>query len=639
MHRLQNRVTSSWPRVSALGALALFLGACGKESGVAPAAQGDASAAAATAPATDPADPAASGLAPGEQPMFTATMKEGPAKPAAAYDAGRDPLGEPLVVGDRRFSREDIRRQLVLGPFGVQAIELHKLEIQIDAEIARQVAQGADPARFELSRDVVEKEIEDARTRVQRLYEGQDVRLEDIQPVDDPLWLEGIKVTRRFFTVFLPANPYEWPETTVDAITTQRGGVEMWEQLKESFNEMKDLAATDIDDIEGYKGKMMVDMVLATQVKRHLDRLADVKTVEDGLPAGVVMEVHGQPILVDDVWPLLEAKVTPVEVEQAKQWLANTWIAQQDLEASGHWVDDATLEEMYEAHVGPYRDSPFSMEMVATRIKRFPSMEAYREWYRIYRSFSAKLDDDYRQRALETFGEEIDAEVASLQAGPSTVGPAASTPEGIRNQVIGDFARRIYDTDLRKLARQRTGYIIGAGTISVEVILLSAYDFKNQKWRPDGWSQAEEKAREVSRQLAQREIRWPEAFERYSEFYEPPAPTGQQFAPTENENGRFLNVQRNDLLRNLGESDYSLFLAGDSVTDIIFFEQEVGKVAGPLKGPYGYYISFLRARRGPKMEVTVDNPSHRELLDQEFKTLALNRHVQKLLEKTGVRGL
>jgi hypothetical protein len=39
------------------------------------------------------------------------------------------------------------------------------------------------------------------------------------------------------------------------------------------------------------------------------------------------------------------------------------------------------------------------------------------------------------------------------------------------------------------------------------------------------------------------------------------------------------------------------------------------------------------------MEVTVDNPSHRELLDQEFKTLALNRHVQKLLEQTGVQGL
>lgn len=634
MHRLQNRATSSWPRVSALGALAFLFGACGKESGVAPAERQ------ASAPAASAAsDPAASGLAPGEEPMFSATMKEGPAKPASAYDAARDPLGEPLVVGDKTFSRDDVRRQLVLGPFGVNAIELKKLEIETEAEIARQVSQGADPARFELSEDVVQKEIAVARKRVEQLYEGQDVRLEDLQPLDDPLWLESIEVSRKFMNVFLPANPYEWPETTVDAITAQRGGVEMWEQLKESFDEMKELAETEVDDVESYRGKMMVDMVLASQVKRHLDGLARVKTVADGLPDGVVMEVHGQPILVDDVWPLLEAKVTPVEVEQAKQWLANTWIVRQDLEASGHWVDEASFADMYEAHVGPYRDSPFSMEMVALRIKHFPSMEAYRDWYRIYRSFGAKLEDDYRQRALETYGADIDAEVASLQEGPSTVGPAASTPEGIRNQVVGDFARRIYDTDLRRLARQRTGYIIGAGTISVEVILLSAYDFQNQKWRLDGWSKAEEKAREVSRQLAQREIRWPDAFERYSEFHQPPVPTAQQVAPTENEGGRFMNVQRNDLLRNLGESDYSLFLAGDSVTDIIFFEQEVGKVAGPFKGPYGYYISFLRARRGPKMEVEVDNPSHRELLDQEFKTLALNRHVQKLLEQSGVQGL
>src|SRR6185503_1308721 len=153
--------------------------------------------------------------------------------------------------------------------------------------------------------------------------------------------------------------------------------------------------------------------------------------------------------------------------------------------------------------------------------------------------------------------------------------------------------------------------------IQADIILVSAYDFAHKRWKENGWEEAEKRTKQMMQELAG-DLAWKDAVEKYSDFYDVPVPTDQASQFTLNNKGRFRSLARNELMKRLDESVYSCFVAGESLTDYIFFDLPVNQIQEPIKGPFGYYLTKVYSRGGPKRMLDLENPDHRELIEQDF---------------------
>jgi hypothetical protein len=145
----------------------------------------------------------------------------------------------------------------------------------------------------------------------------------------------------------------------------------------------------------------------------------------------------------------------------------------------------------------------------------------------------------------------------------------------------------------------------------------------------------------VVRLLIEEQRPWDELVEKYSDYYEPPTPKSKRGQEPQKRQvkGRFRNIQRNGLMRELGESDYGTFLTGTSVTDFIFFEQEVGSLGQPVRGPLGWYLPRLIRRTKPPTRIPMDEATLNELALDDYLNTKLNRWAQELIAKSEVYGL
>ena len=249
---------------------------------------------------------------------------------------------------------------------------------------------------------------------------------------------------------------------------------------------------------------------------------AEIVTDRTKLAEGVLMQVNGENILVKDIWSQIKDDITSAEVREAKQWLANMILLERALTEAGVWISDEEAERVYREHVDPYKDSIFSIERLAVSVSRFPSAMAYKDYYRAYESFRRKIADRMTEEAL------------------------------------------------KKFEKERTRHLVGQVSVDADVILLSAYDFEKNEWKESGWQEAKAKVQEVLKALVEEGRPWEQVLNEYSEFHDPPVPVSQRNQAQKPEwvtdQGRFRNKQRNLLLKNLDESEYWLFLNGESIT-------------------------------------------------------------------------
>ena len=96
--------------------------------------------------------------------------------------------------------------------------------------------------------------------------------------------------------------------------------------------------------------------------------------------------------------------------------------------------------------------------------------------------------------------------------------------------------------------------------------------------------------------------------------------------------GRFGMKNRNELLQQLGESDWSLFLSGNTITDYIFFDLEVGLPSQPVRGPHGFYIAKVKRRTGPASRITIGPDGQRPLVEQDYLNTRFNAFCQEQVE-------
>jgi hypothetical protein len=537
----------------------------------------------------------------------TSTAAE--ATPAAATPAEQPAieLGGPLVIpGDRvaaalaaagaptedartiEVPEAELKRWLIYGA-GAQELEARKVDIFIREELEARVRAGISIEGLEVDEQDVELQIQRMREQVAKEYPSlafESVIAHQGLAVED---LRGRTAQSQLFNaVFLPDDPSEWPDTTRAAIL-EGAGPEFVNNLQDSYAERMRLQAEGQGSGPDETGQALFKTMLRGMVLRAINDAAEVHTVSDGLPPELVMVVNGVEIHTEDVFNTIASRINEEDVRRARSWVARTELLRQALQASGHYLDDLTFHKLYDEHEEPYRGSPFSLELVARQYKGFPSMESYRQHFRLQESFRRKIADEVTTEKLK---EHLD---------------------------------------------RRAGRLIGLAEVAADVMLLSAFDFENNRWMENGWQSARERATEVGRKLAEGGgENWDELLESYSGFWDPPLPTTpQEQAPTRMNKGRFESLNRNLFLQRLRESDYLTFLNGSSVADTVFFDLEAGQFGGPWRGPYGYYIAVVRDRKPQAQPVLLSNPNHRTMVEQDFLTVRLNEFARSLHTAAG----
>jgi hypothetical protein len=560
-----------------------------------------------------------------------------------ASDATAEELVDtPLVVNGETVPTAEIRRTIAMGPRGATIVESQKTRVLIDEEIARRIEEGAPAERFEVSGEQIQKTIDEAQEQLRREYPGgeyTDIRA--LYPMSEEAWRAQIETTLLFDKVYLPENPAEYPETTRQAMEAGAGGPQLLQQLQQSFDQRKEKADAGEEIAEDPAGKAFMTMVQRQLVMKHLNESADIQWPEDGLPVDVICRVNGKDITVDEVWKAIEHNIDPQDVQSARIWFAKRAAVRQALQEGGHWLDDGEFREAYHAHSDPYKESFLSIEILATQYKGFPSVQTYKDYFRISESFKRMVVDRFRQKALAEHAAEIDAEVERRTGEAPSDGSEPLSAEALREEVVQAKAQALYDAALDKHNEERTDDLFGLARVESEMLLASAYDFSKGRWKPEGWAQAEEHAKLAAKELSEGRP-WSEVLSEHSEFFDPPTPVsaqGQEQPQGRKNKGRFGAKNRNELLQIVGDNDYSMFLLGSSIVDHVFFEQEVGTIDGPFKGPHGYYITKVVNRLPPTNSRPMSRSGYKDLVEQDYIATYLIQFAEEELARAEVRGL
>jgi hypothetical protein len=508
------------------------------------------------------------------------------ARPSIPDLPADDPiLGRPLVINGKLVPFEDIRKQMCLNSIGAAEIADARIKIFVDEERARLAGVGAPQERYELGATEVADYIKTVEDNLKTEFPEGEIDVDDVMrslASHDPK--EKLAIQIQFSKLFMPDDPADFPPLTQEAILKQQGGQQVLEHYQQVAESRKGVTGPIVKD----EAERQFDGAIMQQILAHLMDVASI--VADPAP-GVLYRVNGVDITMDSIWGRIKDRVTAADVLTAKQWIVNSTVLCDALTAAGAWLNDEEAFAAYFAHSDPYKDSIFSQERVALMVKMFPSIEYYKQYRRFYDSF---------QRMHPPTAEE-----------------------------------------LKQHSDYRTKKIVGQVSADVDVVLCAAFEIKTNEWKEDGWMSAENRMRDVLDLLVEEQRPWEELLERYSDFYEPPVPMSQRpfQAPPTQRKGQFRNMQRNALLPQLGESDYTLFLNGTSVTDFIFFDQEVGSLGQPLRGPWGWYLPrLLRRTRAPE-RVSMDQATMDALVLDDYLTYHLNAWTQKLIQESEVYGL
>ena len=196
------------------------------------------------------------------------------------------------------------------------------------------------------------------------------------------------------------------------------------------------------------------------------------------------------------------------------------------------------------------------------------------------------------------------------------------------------------EQNLRSFGSQRTKKLIGRTMVDVDVILLSAFDFKLNRWKPNGWKEAGQRAQEVLRLLVEEGRPWDEVLDEHSDFYDPPTPKSMEGLPDNSFNkGRFRAKPRNQLMNVLDESEYWQFLHGTTITDFVFFEQEEGTIQPPMRGPAGWYIPRLLNRIQSPDQLVKNQESYMVMVEQDYVMTHLSELTSELRAQAAIYGL
>jgi hypothetical protein len=541
-----------------------------------------------------------------------------PQEPIPATQPGKDgekplaerPLGAPIVFDGEPIPEQEVLRFLCLG-LGRQQVETAKIGVIIETELTMRAASGEDISKYEVPRAKIAASLEKQRMDFLERYPSLDFPTEVGRAfLSLDLYREQLTQTLLFDLLFFPDNPDEWPPLTTEAIIQGTGNMDFVDDAKESYQyRYQQQLQEGLDEIPA--DDPIFTEYLRSMVLETLTDFSTIVTDPDSLPDGVLVTVDGTPVMIDDIFEKIKAHVSVDRFDDARLFVTLMHVTRKDLESSvcracegagaeceacdgSGRVNEMMSEQEFAQAWAP--GTPLSQvikeqDMLARNVYGFPSIESYvyylREQWSLRKRYKEQLAD---------------------------------------KELLGSYIEH-----LNKIA--------GAGKVDCEVILATSYDFPNNRWKEDGgWEYAEKKAAEIKK-LLDEGADWKETLDLHSEFWDPPLPEkGQKPQFGYNFKGRFGPQTRNQLLTRFEESEFTWLLRRESISDRVFFEQEIGSVIGPFKGTRGYYISKLKSRTQPTSGLRLEEPRHVEFIVDHYMRREFMDYAHGLLDKAREEG-
>ncbi len=577
------------------------------------------------------------------------------AAPLAVQADGTSIFGAPVIVNGRRITDNEIKRYLCHA-IGHSDVDMFKFGVMIRQELSKRRQAGAteaELARFGVSDAELERRIKREREDFLLRYPSLDFATEvGRAELSLELFRDRLRQTMVFDKLFMSDDPKDWPEITRSIIIEGLG--EGWindsvisysTRLKRMFQgqreQMNQLgfgayldqleAIGDRDSVtliaalenplaqqalakltEAGVGDIQPDDPIAIEATRstllqafnnyaivHIDADAIAAALPAGDPAAVAAEadaiielVEGEPVYIDQVWKRVGPYATPENVTDAKRFLTLIALLEHDLAAKGAlmtpaefrawWPTTARNDQKY-----TYMEFLNQNEMLSSQVLGFPSLFSFSHYIRVIESY--------------------------------------------RKTIADELAKDELLVPLLPMINQ----IAGAAKLSVNVILLSAYDFDHCKWKENGWADAKQRALDLKAAL-DGGAEWKPMLDLHSEWWDPPMP---EFGNKPMQNyyfgGTFGDqpLTRNQVMNYLLESEFRTLLYGAPATDHIFFEQKMGTVDGPFRGPKGYYIARITAKSPPSRPLDLKEPVHRQIAEHHYLKNSLNARAMSLLNE------
>ncbi len=523
------------------------------------------------AAATAPKPPAPGFQAPAPAPLPVPVVL-GPDSKVDPHSLSGKNLGGPIHVFGKTIEEQELRRYLCYG-IGSKQLDSMKFGVMCDQEIAKRKAAGEDISQLVVSDAEFDKALEKTRKDFLQKYPTLDFPIEvgraflslDIYKVE-------LRRTMLFDKVFFPEDPAKWPSVTVEAVILASNGRAFVDDSIESYAARKQMQIDQkLEDLPP-EDPILVD-TLRSWLLESLNQFAVVESDLGKLPPDTLMIVEGVPVKTAALWNMIEPYVTWENVADMRRFLTQMAVAEHDLVKRDMLISQEEFEKNFTPNV-PYKDALSNYEMVAIVLYGFPSMQADIRYERLLRSYLKLIADE------------------------------------------------LATDDKLMPYMQRANLVAGASKIDAEVILASAYDYGNSRWKADGWKSAEAKGKELKQKLDSG-ANWGDLLELYSEFWDPPMPeVGQKPQFGFKFKGRFGEQTRNQFVGDLDESEFTMLLRGKSVADEIFFDQKVGSISDLYKGSRGYYIARVNSRKPGNAGLNLQAPANRQYV---VNFIAMNR--------------
>lgn len=485
-----------------------------------------------------------------------AALSPGPEDPRRSLAPLRHAPGKTVRVNGAAADSAEIDRALVY-QLGKGLLDRKIVTFLCEEELQSRISAGTDPASFKVLGEEVEKKIAQARAQFQAENPSVDFEknLRAMGMTPESL-REEVATALVFDRLFLPDDPEQWPEVSKQILQAKGAGA-----LLDNLDKNK------APDGKPQPLPEVLKMSFRQWLLQDLMKAARIKYASDGLPPETVLTVNDRPLRTKEALEKIAPQVTPEDREQALRWTAIVTAVRQALVAEGAYLTEEETLRRWEAAREPYDKSIFPFEAVIITLKRFPTMEVYRTFFRLIESYRKKI-------AAEINDESLKRHIPSAQ----------------------DF--------------------LGGGSVQASVLLCSAWDFPtNSSLGPAAWEEARRKADEVRKRL----VGGADFDQLLAETsgYPEKVPNPNASAKQQYNRGKFLPLSKNELKGMLGESEFDSFLRGYSIADLVFEPDRTG-ILGPIQGPFGYYIVKIEKRNPGTRTLAVDNPNQRQLLEEDY---------------------
>ncbi len=583
------------------------------------------------------------------EPLVPVTVPQADDAAAATSE-----FGEPVFVNGVRISDMAIKRFLVYGP-GRNGLDARKLQILMDHEreirvdevrevVAADMAGASDEAvaaevakrmeRFDLDTSFVDRRLAAEKASFQERFPTLDHEVELRRAYGSGDWYrDQVRQTMEFDRLFFPEHPDSWPMLSVEAIQGGSPQVDLIADYAREFERRLAVSEETGEPIVAEQEMMM--SLLRDFVMQALWSLAEVKTATQGIPEELAMVIDGgdwsAEVKTQGVFDEMRVAFSAQDIEDAKLCLALLEAARQKLEAEGVLSSDEEFQTMVASIREQMANSMFNMDFLALQGHGFPSAETYEQHLRLVDSFKS-------------------GRTAALEIGDNgELGAELQAHLPIANGIMG-------------LAKARA-----------EILMVSAFDFPSFSWKENGWEDAYEQATALRGQVdaylaalateadaraaaaekgenfaPEQELLpfdrwWTDLLRQNSDYWDPPLPaTGKQPPAIGLKNFGAFNEEpmtRNDMKRAIGESEYEHFLANGALVDTIFFDMEPGTVAGPYRGPKGFYLIYLKGRTRPTNPLNLRTERHRQMIQEDWVRKAFQAYAHEALASAETSGL